>query len=292
MSEIAVSVFSDTVCELGEGPTYDQGSQTLFWFDILGRKLLSRAFDQSGTVVHDLPVMASALAVIDDDRQLLMTETGLHIRETATGRLTLQTPIEADNAATRSNDCRVHPSGAFWVSTMGKKAEAKAGAIYWYCGNSLRKLFSEISIPNSICFSPDGAVAYFTDSRINRLMRVDCDPATGLPKGEPSLFFDNSQGEGELDGSIVDADGVLWNARWGSASLDAYSPVGNRIRSVPLTAGQSSCPAFFGPKADRIVVTSALQGMSAKERAAEPQGGMTFLVDLAVSGRHEPRVKL
>ncbi|MGO7668266.1 SMP-30/gluconolactonase/LRE family protein, partial [Rhizobium ruizarguesonis] len=31
------------------------------------------------------------------------------------------------------------------------------------------KIFNGISIPNSICFSPDGKIGYYTDSRINRL---------------------------------------------------------------------------------------------------------------------------
>ena len=45
--------------------------------------------------VHDLPVMASALAVIDPERQMLVTETGLHVRDVRTGALTLHTPVEA-----------------------------------------------------------------------------------------------------------------------------------------------------------------------------------------------------
>ena len=48
----------------------------------------------------------------------------------ADGRLTLQIPLEADNAATRSNDGRVHPCGALWIGTMGRKAEKGAGAAW------------------------------------------------------------------------------------------------------------------------------------------------------------------
>ena len=123
-------------------------------------------------------------------------------------------------------------------------------------------------------------------------MRVDCDPATGLPSGEPKVFHDQRKDKGGLDGSVVDAEGVLWNARWGAASLDAYSPDGKRIRSIAIPAKQSSCPAFVGPKADRIVVTSAWQGYDAKARERDPEAGKTFLVDLPVKGRFEPRVAL
>ena len=290
MTTPSVSILSDIDCHLGEGPTYDPVSGKLFWFDIRGRKLLEKPMPDGAVVVHDLPEMTSALAVIDDDRQLLVTETGLYIRDVRSGAITLHRPLEADNSLTRSNDSRVHPCGAFWIGTMGKNEEHQAGSIYWYFKGEIRTLFPGITIPNSICFSPDGATAYFADTAVNVLMRVDCDPLTGLPTGEPAVFFDQRKGKGGLDGSVVDAEGVLWNARWGAASLDAYSPDGKRIQSIAMPASQSSCPAFVGPDADRIAVTSAWQGMDARARERDPHAGKTFLVDLPVKGRFEPRV--
>ena len=89
---------------------------------------------------------------------------------------------------------------------------------------------------------------------------------------------------------MVDADGVLWNARWGGARVDAWSPDGKLIRSIAVPAKQSSCPAFVGPNASRIAVTSAWKGMDAAARAADPEGGKTFLLDVEVRGRFEPHV--
>ncbi len=124
-------------------------------------------------------------------------------------------------------------------------------------------------------------------------MRVDCDPATGLPIGEPKIFHDQRKDKGGLDGSVVDADGVLWNARWGAASLDAYSPDGKRIRSIAMPARQTSCPAFVGAEAP-TASSSPRPGraMDAKARERDPEAGKTFLVDLPVKGRFEPRVAL
>jgi sugar lactone lactonase YvrE len=236
--------------------------------------------------------MASAIAVVDGGRQLISTESGLYMRETATGRLVPHTPIEADNAATRSNDGRVHPCGAFWVSTMGKKAETGAGSIYWFFKGEVRRLFAGVSIPNSIAFTADGTVAYHTDSRTGQIMRTDCDPATGLPTGEAKMFADRGGGSGDHDGSVVDAEGTLWNARWGEGRVTAYSPDGRLVRSIAVPAVQASCPAFFGRHADRLVVTSAWAGMDEKQRAADPHAGKTFLIDVPVKGRFEPRVAI
>ena len=133
--------------------------------------------------------MASALARIDAERQLIVAEDGLYVRDIADGRMTLFCPLEADNPATRSNDARVHPSGTFWIGTMGRKAEKGAGAIYALHRGKISPLFPGISIPNAICFSPDGAIGYFTDTARAVLYRVPLDPATGLPRGEPEVLL-------------------------------------------------------------------------------------------------------
>ncbi|PBB90829.1 gluconolaconase [Mesorhizobium sp. WSM3864] len=285
----SVSVFSDHICQLGEGPSYDPGTETLFWFDIVNGKLLEKPL-AGALKIHDLGVMASAIAVIDDARQLIATETGLQVRDVATGKLTLHTPIEADNPLTRSNDSRVHPCGALWTGTMGKDEGKGAGAIYWFFKGELRRLFSDITVSNSICFSDDGTIAYYTDTATGLLMRVACDPATGLPTGEPNIFVDHRSQKGYVDGSVVDRDGVLWNAVWGGKAVKAYSPDGMLLREIPMPVTQPSCPAFVGPNADRLAVTSAWKGKDDKQRKLDPQAGMTFLLDIPVRGRFEPRV--
>lgn len=285
-----VSVFSDHICELGEGPSYDPATDTLFWFDIVNGLLLEQGVTSGALKVHDLGQMASALAVIDDKRQLIATETGLHVRDVSTGKLTLHTPIEADNALTRSNDSRVHPCGAFWVGTMAKNEGKGAGSIYWFFKGELRTLYTGITVSNSICFSQDGTIAYYTDTATGLLMRVACDPATGLPAGESKVFVDHRSSKGYVDGSVVDRDGVLWNAVWGGKAVKAYAPDGTLLREIPMPATQSSCPAFVGFKADRLAVTSAWKGKDDKQRKLDPQAGMTFLLDIPVNGRFEPRV--
>lgn len=276
------------VCVLGEGPTYDPHTGTAWWFDILGRKLLEYGLASDALQVHDLPVMASVLVRVDDDRQVIVTETGLHLRHRSSGELELITPIEAHNGITRSNDGRVHPCGALWFGTMGKSAEKHAGAIYHVARGKVTTLFPDITIPNAICFSPDGAIAYFTDTMAGKLMRVAIDPATALPRGSPEIFFDHRGGDGGIDGAVCDRDGMVWNARWGAGCIDGYSADGARIVSLKVPASQSSCPAFVGPDADRLLVTSAREGLSQEALAADPEAGSTFLLDHPVKGRFEP----
>lgn len=277
---------------LGEGPTYDPRSDTAFWFDIVSRKMVEYRFAEDRETVHDLPFMASMLAVIDDDRQLVAADDGLYIRRVSDGSLARHCPLEADNPATRSNDGRVHPSGALWIGTMGRKAEPEAGAIYWYRGGELRMLFPNIGIPNAISFSADGRLAHYTDTQKGVVLSVDLDPATGLPAGDPYIFLETGHDAGDPDGAIIDRGGAMWCARWGAARLSAFGRDGAKLRSLALPASNPTCPAFVGRNLDRLLVTSARQGLSEDDLESEPLAGRTFLLDVEVPGRAEPHVLL
>ena len=219
MEEVPTTVLCSERCHLGEGPTYDAATDTAWWFDIVERRLFEARLDTGRTTIHSLDVMGSALGRIDAHRQLVVADDGLYVRELSDGRMTLYRPLEADNAATRSNDARVHPSGTFWIGTMGRQAERGLGAIYALHRGELSRLYDGITIPNAICFSPDGTIGYFADTGKNVLFRVDLDAATGLPRGAPAALV-TRRGGGGIDGAVVDADGLIWNARWGGGCID------------------------------------------------------------------------
>jgi sugar lactone lactonase YvrE len=287
-----VRILDGTQCELGEGPTYDPFQNKAWWFDIVGKRVFQLDFSNRESRVDELPFMASMLGVVDVRSQLVAAEAGLFIRDVASNRFTLHQAIEADDALTRSNDGRVHASGALWIGTMGKQAERQAGAIYWFFKGELRTLFSAVSIPNAICFSPDDRIAYFTDSPTGKLMTVAIDPVNALPRGEPAVLYDYGTQSGAMDGAVVDAEGAIWNACWGASRLNVISPEGQLLRSLPLPVRQPTCPAFVGQHLDKLLVTSAWQGMDEASRTADEHAGKTLVLDFPVRGRPEPRVVL
>tara|TARA_B100000949_G_C14252955_1_gene439061 strand:+ start:252 stop:1217 length:966 start_codon:yes stop_codon:yes gene_type:complete len=272
--------------ELGEGPFYDRGTDTAWWFDIVGRKLLEHRLGGGDTIVHDLPRMASVVAPVDDERQLLVMEDGLYLRDIAGGSLSLIKALEDDRPGNRSNDGRLHPSGRLWIGTMGKNAEWQAGTIYLFDGAEVTPLFRKVTIPNSICFSPDGRTGYFADTAANTVWRVALDPRTAVPIGEPEVFLTGAQLPlgGHYDGSVMDADGILWNAAWGGGSVTGFAADGSIVRTFELPAAQTSCPCFVGPRLDRMAVTSAWEGYSAAARNADPGAGFTYIIDGGFNG--------
>jgi len=284
------SVLSSSLCELGEGPSFEAETETLWWFDILGKALHELHMPTGREIVHKLPVMGSVLASIDADRQLLASDKGLFIRNRASGELSLYRELEPEKPGNRSNDGRVHPSGSLWIGTMGRKAEEGAGAIYHVRQGTVTKLVDRISIPNSICFSPDGTIGYYVDTRVNRLMRVPLDPETGLPAGETTLLVDENGKPGGMDGSICASDGTIWNARWDQGALDHYASDGTHLARHLLPARRTTCPVFIG--GDRIAITSSWEGFDEAARAADPLAGALFQIAVPIRCEPEPAYRL
>ena len=224
------TVFDDRACELGEGPLWHPERQQLFWFDIIGKRLLTRADDRQDSWTFDEHV--SAAGWVDRDTLLVASETGLWRFGVADGDRELIVALEADNPVTRSNDGRADPWGGFWIGTMGKNAEKSAGAIYRYYRGELRQLVPDITISNAICFAPDRSCAYYTDTPTRRIMRWVLDAETGWPVGEAQAFLDLNDAGLNPDGAVVDAGGNLWIAQWGASRVVAYAPDGQFVRDV------------------------------------------------------------
>ena len=94
------------------------------------------------------------------------------------------------------------------------------------------------------------------------------------------------------DGAVIDAEGCLWNAQWGSARLARYSPDGELLTVVPLPTAHTSCPAFGGKAYDRLFVTSARQNLTPEQLGDDPLAGKTFVIDGTGCGRPEPAVQI
>ena len=282
---MSAEVFDDRICELGEGPLWHPGRQELFWFDILGKRMMSRGGHGVRDWAFDRHV--SAAGWIDHDSLLIATETDLCRLDLTTDALERVVPLETDIAATRSNDGRADPFGGFWIGTMGKAAETGAASIYRYYRGVLRKIVDGITIPNAICFAPDGACAYFADTAPGIVWKQPLD-AHGWPDGDRSVFIDHGPGAGP-DGAVVDRQGRLWNAHWGHFKLSVYDPSGALLEDHRLPCRQPSCPAFGGPELNQLYVTSAREHLG---EDAGPADGLTYVLPLSAEGQPEPRVIL
>ncbi|MDT1062826.1 SMP-30/gluconolactonase/LRE family protein [Paracoccus sp. CPCC 101403] len=277
------TLFDPRPCLLGEGAFWHPERQQAFWFDILNRRMLSRRHGRELAWSFDDRV--SAAGWIDHDNLLIASETALFRFDLRDGSRQHLVALEADRPDTRSNDGRADPQGGFWIGTMATDGSPGQGAIYRYYRGELRKLHSPVSIPNAICFSPDGKLGYFADTDAQMVWVQDLD-SDGWPKGQPRVFLDLRGTDQFPDGAVTDAKGNFWNARWGTGKLVCHAPDGQLLQSVELPVKQTTCPAFIGERLDRILVTSA-----AVDLGGAQDGRSWMVLPVGVTGRPEPQVQ-
>ncbi len=287
---MSARIFDNTACQLGEGALWHPGRGGLFWFDIERKSLY---FRRNGPAqVWKFAEHISAAGWIDRDHLLVASASALLRLDLISGNSEPICTLEADNPITRSNDGRADPWGGFWIGTMGRNAEVGAGAIYRYHRGELRQLYAPLTIPNAICFSPDRRFGYFADTAQATVWRQALNATDGWPQGEAEVFLDFTGTGINPDGAVCDAQGDFWNAQWGAARLARYSPDGKLVQEIALPTDHITCPGFGGEDLRTLYATSALQGLSAAKRAAQPEAGKTFCIDVQTPGQKEHQVVL
>lgn len=286
---MSVTVHDDRACILGEGPLWHPERGQLFWFDIMGKCLMTR--DADGPREWSFDRQVSAAGWVDADTLLVATETDLLRFSLTDGRAEHLMPLEADNTVTRSNDGRADPQGGFWIGTMGKNAEEGAGSLYRYWRGELRPLRDGITIPNATSFAPDGRTAYFADTAAHIVWRIPLD-ADGWPEAAWEVFLDHRDSGINPDGAVVDAAGHLVVAEWGGSRVARYAPTGDLVEEITLPVPQPTCPAFGGSDLSTLYVTSARQGLPGEAMDAASLSGQTLRVETGWRGQAEHRVIL
>ena len=277
-------------CDLGEGPLWHPKLEALFWFDINAFKMY--CWKDSELKAWNFSEPVSAAGWIDKENLIIASASSLIKLSLTSDKRTVLVDLEADLPHTRSNDGRADPWGGFWIGTMGLNAEKEAGSIYRFYKGELEQLHQELTIPNSICFSPDKKFVYFADTRQEKIWRQDLDQKNGWPINEPIIFIDLKAQGLHPDGSVCDSEGFLWNAQYGASRIARYSPEGwlDRVENFPVS--QVTCPAFGGKSFDTIFVTTASQTLSDEDLKAEPLAGKVFHFEADAVGLAEYQVEL
>jgi L-arabinonolactonase len=242
------------------------------------------------TRIWALPDRLGSFAICESGRLLLGLAKGLFLADVdgASGAELHVEPVialEAQLPRTRINDGRTDREGNFVFGTFNEAKDEPRGSFYQYSSrHGLRRLdVGGVVIPNSICFSLDGRTMYFCDSADARIRQCDYDAASaGVANVREFVRF--AKTDGLPDGSVIDAEGCLWNAAWGAGLVRRYAPDGRVLDQVAVAAKNPTCPAFGGDALDDLYITSARQEMSADELASTPGAGGVYRATTGLRG--------
>jgi len=275
------TLFVDCRCALGEGVVWWPRHRALVWTDIDASRLW--VHDAGGARSWPLPSRLGSLAPCASGAVLLGLEKGLCRADIdlSTGAAPTLVPlagVETGLPSTRVNDGRTDRAGNFVFGTMNQaEGHPAIGSFYqWSTRSGLRRLdLPRVGIANSICFSPDGATMYFCDSPRARIMACRYD-AVLATVSDVRTFASLGPSDGQPDGSIVDAEGCLWNAAWGAGVVRRYRPNGALSREISVPAKNPTCVVFGGTALNELYITSARQEMSEEDLARTPDAGGVY----------------
>jgi L-arabinonolactonase len=303
----------DSRCEVGECVLWCDRRHALLWTDIPRGRLWMHIPDTGTTLHWDLPARLGCFALCSDGRLLLGLAKGLFLADpfqvdpmlaaSITGTrggerntsLALQhvVDVEPERDDTRVNDGRSDRHGNFVFGTKHEGEQGEPGSYYQFSfEHGLRRLaLPAPAIPNSICFSHDGRTMYFCDSRNPEILCCEYEPERAAVSGVRK-FARTDDEAASPDGSVIDAEGFLWNAQWGSGRIVRYRPDGSIERTITVPAINPSCCAFGGKDFDELYVTTAREDMDADALMRAPHAGGVYRLRLQdVRGVPESRTK-
>lgn len=267
---------------LGESPVWDEREQVLYWVNIHAAELW--AWEPGGQARSvQLPQRVGAIGLREQGGLVLALESGFALLDRFDASLHKIRHVDAP-PHTRMNDGRVDPCGRFVCGGMNEETPQRSTAALYSLdhGGDVEMLLDGIACTNSLCWSPDGRTMYFSDMPTRRIDAFEYDARSGAIANRRRFVTLTSPGA--PDGSIVDAEGHLWNAQWGGAKLVRYRPDGSVEREVSLPVSNPSCLAFGGPDLDILYVTSAWFTLDAAAREREPLAGSLFAFRPGVQG--------
>ena len=266
---------------LGEGPFWDEESQRLTLVDILGKLVLE--YDAGGreTGAWPMPDVVSVAIPRRSGGFIVTLRDGAYLFDPKTGGLKKLASPDTD-PGNRSNESRTDPSGRLWLGTMqynvgpdgkGLPIDRSSGTLSVVNADGTSKqMLNGVGISNTLCFSPDRRFLYFADTLIGVIFRYRYE-ADGPTLSEKQVFSDFKE-RGSPDGSAIDEDGFLWNARWGGSAIIRFAPNGSVDRIIEVPVKQPTSCVFGGPDRKTLFVTSAAEGL--KDRGPNSLDGATL----------------
>jgi sugar lactone lactonase YvrE len=165
--------------------------------------------------------------------------------------------LSGEPSGNRCNDAKCDPLGNLWVGTLDAGLRKRQGRLWRIDSSGQATIFLEgIGIANTLAWDTLRGRFYFADSMLGDIYVFDYDMETAEITGQRT-FFHHDSAPGRPDGSAIDEDGYLWNARWDGGCVIRISPDGELDRVIEVPTQRPTSCAFGGEDMKTLFITSA-----------------------------------
>ena len=294
-----IEIVFDARDGVGESPLCKAETHSLYWVDIIGKKIRSYNIESGMSSDWSTSDFPTALALEENGEGAVVAFAGGISRWD--GRDGFDPLVQPDPfSGNRLNEGKCDSRGRFWVGSMqtnlnpdGSKKEmtTRRGALFRYDGGRRyeRLTAHEFGITNTMAWSPDERYFYCADTIRNAFFRFDYYPDEGLISNPACWVLEQSIGA--PDGSCIDHDGCLWNARFGGSCVLRITPEGKVDRVLRLPVSNPTSCTFGGKEGKTLFITSARFALSPEQLSQNPQEGALLAVELEIGGNPEHRFR-
>lgn len=267
---------------LGEGPAWDEKSGTLYWVDILGKRV--HAWKDGWEDFLQLDETIGCLAPRREGGLAAALKDSIWFLDWTNGKRTMLASV-SESPTNRFNDGKCDPAGRLLAGTMDMEEKAPSGALYSLtAGQSPRKLLDGLRISNGLAWSPDYRVFYHIDTPTCQVRAFDYDLETGEISNQ-RVAIEIPSGMGWPDGMTSDREGSLWIALWGGSRISRWNPAtGKQEVEIAIPAPHVTACVFGGPQRNTLFVTSARTGLEEAVLAEYPLSGGVFQIQTQTEG--------
>lgn len=281
---------------LGEGITYSNLDENLFWLDISNKsKLYKLNLSSNKNFVYDLPEIVTATSIKSTNELVLASNNGINLFNTKTNIFKKQIGLEDNQLQTRSNDGASDALGRLWFGTMQNNFDINGNSIP--ITRNMGKLYKvdinkqvtviedDLGIPNTFVWSPDNSKFYFTDTLTGTIKSYDFNLQTGTLTNKQNFI---NIDRGLPDGSTIDTDGCLWNCRWGGSCIVRFTPDGKIDQFIEMPVQNVTNCVFGGSDMKTLFITTARN----EDDGRTDMDGDLFAINLQYQGIEDHKSKI
>ncbi|MFZ4451439.1 SMP-30/gluconolactonase/LRE family protein [Salibacterium aidingense] len=270
---------------LGEGPSWDEQEEVLYWVDIMGKNIhrynpgkqtnqtLSAGQEPGAVVVHKNSELIAAM------------QHGFYLIDFDEAVFTPITDPEEHLSGNRFNDGKCDPAGRFWAGTMAYDKQKDQAALYCLeADHTVAQKIDNIGISNGLAWNAEQTSMYYIDTPTLQVSAFDYDVKSGSISNRRTIITFSGT-EGRPDGMTIDAEGMLWIAHYGGWKVSRWNPgTSECLEEIEVPASQVTSCVFGGRDLKTLYITTARNSLREEQMQQEPHAGGLFAVDLDVKG--------
>lgn len=190
------------------------------------------------------------------------------------------------------NDGTADAAGRLWIGSIEPARTAGAGELIKVdLDGAGSRQAGGITLSNGMVWSADGTELFHADTFGHAILRHRVDPATGTVS-ESGVAVEIPAEDGLPDGLAADQAGGLWVALYGTGQVRRYTPDGTVDLVITIPTPQATSVELGGPDGRDVLITSAREGFTEADSAADPRAGRLFTARSPYPGRLRPMITL